>query len=89
MAMAEYELMDESEIPEGSSKLVTLDGIEIGIIKSNGHYYAFRNHMSSRRRTGLYRYDHRLPRTRPRDGMEAHLGERRRNSVLPFARFRL
>ncbi len=43
MAMAEYELMDESEIPEGSSKLVTLDGIEIGIIKSNGHYYAFRN----------------------------------------------
>ena len=28
--MAEYELMDESEIPEGSNKIVTLDGIEIG-----------------------------------------------------------
>jgi nitrite reductase/ring-hydroxylating ferredoxin subunit len=43
MVMAEYELMDESEIPEGSSRLVTLKGIEIGIIKSKGHSYAFRN----------------------------------------------
>ena len=41
--MAEYELMDESEIPEGSNQIVTLDGIEIGIIKSNGRCYAFRN----------------------------------------------
>lgn len=41
--MAEYELMDESEIPEGSSRIVTLKGIEIGIIKSKGHCYAFRN----------------------------------------------
>ncbi len=41
--MADHELIDESEIPEGSSKLLTLDGIEIGIIKSNGRCYAFRN----------------------------------------------
>jgi nitrite reductase/ring-hydroxylating ferredoxin subunit len=41
--MADHELIDESEIPEGASKLLTLDGIEIGIIKSNGRCYAFRN----------------------------------------------
>ena len=41
--MAEHELMEESEIAEGSSRIVTLNGIEIGIIKSKGHCYAFRN----------------------------------------------
>lgn len=41
--MAEYEVMDESEVAEGSSRIVTLNGIEIGIIKSKGRYYAFRN----------------------------------------------
>jgi nitrite reductase (NADH) small subunit len=43
MVMAEYELMDESEIPEGSCHIVTVNGIEIGIFKSRGHLYAYRN----------------------------------------------
>ena len=41
--MAEYELTNESEIPEGSSRLVTLNDIEIGIFKVKGKLYAYRN----------------------------------------------
>ena len=41
--MAEYELMDAAEISEGSSRLVTLNGIEIGIFRAKGRLYAHRN----------------------------------------------
>jgi nitrite reductase/ring-hydroxylating ferredoxin subunit len=41
--MTEYELMDESAIPEGSCEIVVLDGVEIGIFRSRGRLYAYRN----------------------------------------------
>ena len=41
--MAEYELMDAAEISEGSSRLVTLNDIEIAIFRANGRLYAYRN----------------------------------------------
>ena len=41
--MTEYELMAETELAEGSSRIVSVNGIEIGIIKSKGQIYAFRN----------------------------------------------
>ena len=41
--MAEYDLMNESEIAEGSSRLVTLNAREIGIFKAKGKIYAYRN----------------------------------------------
>ncbi len=41
--MAEYELMNESEIAEGSNRIVTLNDIEIGIFKVKGKLYAYRN----------------------------------------------
>jgi len=41
--MAEYELMDETELAEGSRQIMTVEGIEIGVFKSKGRYYAYRN----------------------------------------------
>jgi nitrite reductase (NADH) small subunit len=41
--MAEYELMDESEVTEGSCQIITLNEVEIGIFKSKGQVYAYRN----------------------------------------------
>jgi nitrite reductase/ring-hydroxylating ferredoxin subunit len=41
--MAEYEVIEEAEIAEGSCAFVWVEGIEIGIFRSNGHLYAYRN----------------------------------------------
>lgn len=41
--MAEHELMDDADLAEGSSRIMEVDGVEIGVIKSNGIVYAFRN----------------------------------------------
>ena len=41
--MAEHEVMNESEMSEGSSRLVTVNDIEIGIFKAKGKLYAYRN----------------------------------------------
>jgi|TARA_B100001971_G_C18131684_1_gene505184 nitrite reductase/ring-hydroxylating ferredoxin subunit len=41
--MAEYEVMDALEIPEGSRQIVTVSGIVIGIFNINGKFYAYQN----------------------------------------------
>ena len=41
--MAEYEVMDSSDIPEGSRQIVTVSGVEIGVFNVNGKFYAYRN----------------------------------------------
>ena len=41
--MAEYELMDESEVSEGSCQIVVVNGIEIGVFKAKGQFYAYMN----------------------------------------------
>jgi nitrite reductase/ring-hydroxylating ferredoxin subunit len=41
--MADHELMDETEISEGSCRMVTVKGFEIGIFKVKGRLYAYRN----------------------------------------------
>lgn len=41
--MTEYVIATESEIPEGESKILSVNGLEIGVFKSKGQYYCFRN----------------------------------------------
>lgn len=41
--MADYRLMPASEIAEGSCRLVTVNGVEIGIFRAGGGLRAYRN----------------------------------------------
>ena len=41
--MKELFVADENEIAEGGRKVVETGGVEIGVFRSNGEYYAWRN----------------------------------------------
>jgi nitrite reductase (NADH) small subunit len=41
--MPEHEVIGETEIPDGSCVVVTVEGVEVGIFKSKGRLFAYRN----------------------------------------------
>ncbi len=42
--VAAYVVGAVAELPEGSQRIVTVDGLEIGVFNVNGRYYALPNH---------------------------------------------
>lgn len=87
--MREVFVADEAEIAEGGRKVVATGGVEIGVFRSGGGYYAWRNecpHQGGPVCQGVVtrRVEERLDDARKSAGIHYAGGDGHRNIVCPW-----